>query len=261
LIIGVEGEFVVNSRDFYSVFRTEPAFKVVHAGNTVGEIPYSPQVQENENLLLAARIWKIKLVDLPAKRIEVLPAQDGKPPLFFGGGGVVHARIRAKMLEILVAPTAYPELDAASQEVLRQLRQEFAGIAWPMPPAHERPVFVKDKSLIIYTFTGTKINRSLAFLLRALDVEAIPDESTSSFLLPLAAAQLPALFEQLRLFADDVDFHLRDALTRDPGLMDFAKWGASLPLHLQVAVLKERYFDFAGAQDFLLKTALLIHPA
>ena len=257
LLIGVEGEFVVNGRDFYSVFRTEPAFKVVHAGNPVGEIPYSPQVQENENLLLAARIWKIKLVDLAAKRIEVVPAQDGKPPLFFGGGGVVHARIREKMLAILVATTDYPELDAASQEALRQFRQGFAGFAWPAASRHERPVFIKDKALVLYTFAGTKVNRSLAFLLRALDVEVIPDESTSSFLLPLAPARLPELFEQLRLFIDDVDFHLRDALTRNPGLMDFAKWGASLPLHLQVEVLKERYFDFRGTQDFLLNTVLL----
>lgn len=54
LIIGVEGEFTVNSREFYSVFRSEPAFKAVHAGKTVGEISYSPQVQDGENLFLAA---------------------------------------------------------------------------------------------------------------------------------------------------------------------------------------------------------------
>src|SRR5690606_18345059 len=54
VIIGVEGEKIVNSRDFYSVFKTEENFKVVHAGNTVGSIPISPQVIEDENILLAA---------------------------------------------------------------------------------------------------------------------------------------------------------------------------------------------------------------
>lgn len=48
LIIGVEGEYTVNSRDFYSVFKTEPTFKVQHAGKTIGEIPLTPQVRENE---------------------------------------------------------------------------------------------------------------------------------------------------------------------------------------------------------------------
>ncbi|MDQ2771203.1 MAG: DEAD/DEAH box helicase, partial [Bacteroidota bacterium] len=257
LLIGVEGEFVVNGRDFYSVFRTEPAFKVVHAGNTVGEIPYSPQVQENENLLLAARIWKIKLVDLAAKRIEVGPAQDGKPPLFFGGGGVVHARIREKMLAILISTAEYPELDELSQLALRGLRQQFAGCSWPAQLTHERPVLLKASGLVLYTFSGTKINRSLAFLLKQLEVQFAFDDSQSSFGLAVAAPLLPALFEQLRLFADDADFHLHDALARNPALMDFAKWAASLPPQLQVAVLKERYFDFAGLIDFLRDTVVV----
>lgn len=257
LLIGVEGEFVVNSRDFYSVFKTEAAYKVVHAGTTVGEIPYSPQVQENENLLLAARVWKIKHVDLPARRIEVVPAHDGKKPLFFGGAGAVHPRIREEMLRLLVATSAHPELDAPSQEALRVLRREFAGFAWPAVPAHERPVIIKANRLIIYTFTGTKINRSLAFLLKCLDVGFEYDESTSSFTLSLAPALLPALFEQLGLFTDDIDFHLTAALTENPALLDFAKWSASLPLHYQCAILKERYFDFEGAKDFLRNTVLL----
>ncbi|MFD2787519.1 DEAD/DEAH box helicase [Hymenobacter rubripertinctus] len=251
LIIGVEGEFTVNSREFFSVFKTESVFKVVHAGKTVGEIPYSIQVQEQENLFLAARTWRITNIDMAAKRIEVVPARDGKRPAFSGGGGTVHPRIREKMLAILAATDEYPELDEPSRLALRGLRQQFAGRPWPAQMTHERPALLKESGLVFYTFTGTKINRSLAFLLRQLEVEFIFDERASSFGLGVAAPLLPALFEQLRLFALDVDFHLHDALTQNPALMDFAKWGARLPAHLQVAVLKERYFDFAGAAGFL----------
>ena len=257
LIIGVEGEFTVNSREFFSVFKTEPVFKVVHAGKTVGEIPYSLQVQEQKNLFLASRTWKITGIDVATKRIEVIPARDGKRPIFSGGGGTVHPRIREKMLEILISPAEYPELDELSQLALRSLRQQFAGRAWPAQLTHERPALVKDKGLVFYTFSGTKINRSLAFLLRQLEVEFVFDDSQSSFGLAVAAPLLPALFEQLRLFAEDVDFHLRDALARNPALIDFAKWGAKLPEHLQVAVLKERHFDFAGAADFLRDTVVV----
>jgi ATP-dependent Lhr-like helicase len=83
VIIGVEGEKVVNSRDFYSVFKTEENFKVVNARNTIGEIPFSPQIIEDENILLAAKIWKIKFIDFKSKKIEVIPAKDGKKPMFF----------------------------------------------------------------------------------------------------------------------------------------------------------------------------------
>jgi ATP-dependent Lhr-like helicase len=92
VIIGVEGEKVVNSRDFYSVFKTEENFKVVNAGNTIGEIPFSPQIIEDENILLSAKIWKIKFVDHKAKKIEVIPTKDGKKPMFFGGGACIHQK-------------------------------------------------------------------------------------------------------------------------------------------------------------------------
>ncbi len=257
LLIGVEGEFMVNSREFYSMFKTEPAFKVVYAGKTVGEIPYSPQVQEEENLLLAARVWKIKLVDVAAKRIEVVPANDGKKPLFFGGAGAVHPRIREKMLEVISIATAYPELDEASREALRQLRLDFAGFGLPPAPGPERPVRVKDNRLTFYTFAGTRLNRSLVFLLRRLDVGHVYHEQDSSFTLDLAPDLLPALLEQLRLFAEDVDFHLLQALADTPALLDFAKWSAALPPPYQAGILKERYFDFAAAKEFLQRTVLL----
>ena len=162
LLIGVEGEYVVNSRDFYSVFKTEPAFKVQHAGKTIGEIPLTPQVQENENLLLAARIWKIKYIDEKAKKIEVVPASDGKRPIFLGGGGVVDGKVREKMLQLLSQPSQHPELDEASQEALRELRQEFAGFALT-DTAHQRPVLVKEGKLVLFTFTGTRINLTAAW--------------------------------------------------------------------------------------------------
>jgi hypothetical protein len=43
-------------------------------------------------ILLSAKIWKIKFVDHKAKKIEVIPAKDGKKPMFFGGGATVHQK-------------------------------------------------------------------------------------------------------------------------------------------------------------------------
>ena len=60
LILGIEGEKIVNNREFYSVFQTENLFKVSHKGNKVGEIPLTLQIREDENIYLSARIWKIR---------------------------------------------------------------------------------------------------------------------------------------------------------------------------------------------------------
>jgi ATP-dependent Lhr-like helicase len=56
VIIGIEGEKVVNGRDFYTVFKTEENFKVIYKSHVVGEVPFSPQIIEDENILLAAKI-------------------------------------------------------------------------------------------------------------------------------------------------------------------------------------------------------------
>ena len=196
-------------------------------------------------------------MDLAAKRIEVTPAHDGRKPLFFGGGGVVHPRIRQEMLRLPADGSPAPEPDAASQEALRQLRQEFAGFALPPLPGPERPVVVKGNHLTLYTFAGTRLNRSLAFLLRCLEVSFVTDEAESSLTLAVEPAQLPALFEHLRLFTEDVDFHLQATVVETPALLDFAKWSAGLPLPYQSEILKERYFDFEAAKEFLRDTVLV----
>ncbi len=59
-----------------------PAIAVVSSGNTIGEIPYSAQIKEDENVFLAARVWKITSVDSVAHKIEVIAANDGKNPNF-----------------------------------------------------------------------------------------------------------------------------------------------------------------------------------
>ncbi|GAA4443326.1 DEAD/DEAH box helicase [Pontibacter saemangeumensis] len=250
LIIGVEGERAVNTREFYSVFKTEPSFKVVNAGKAIGQIPLTEQVREDENILLAARIWKIKYVDLKAKKIEVTPASDGKKPIFFGGGGTVDARVRQKMLQILFADTAYSELDEPSQEAIAELRKDFA--VFPLSDhSTERPVLEKELQTTFYTFASTKVNRSLAFLLDCLDLGYDYDEHSSSFTLSVSPTLLADLFEQLVLFIDDVDFHLEQAVQQNESLLDFSKWGAMLPVKFKGEILKERYYDFGEARKLL----------
>jgi ATP-dependent helicase Lhr and Lhr-like helicase len=252
VIIGVAGEKIVNRRDFYSVFRAEPALKVVHAGRPVGEIPPSPQVLPGENLMLAAKLWKITFVDLPGKRVEVVPAHDGRKPLFFGQGGEIAAAVRQRMLEILVSREEYPELDEASWRAIAELRQEFA-VHPIQDPTRERPALAREGRLRLYTFAGTRVNRSLAYLLSRLQVDHRYDEQTSSLdLKDVGAHDLPGLLIRLRGLAQEV----RDS--QDPpelgaGWINFSKWGAYLPEAYQWRVIKDRYFAFDEAVDFLFE--------
>lgn len=250
VIIGVEGEKIVNSRDFYSVFKTEENFKVINAGNTIGEVPFSPQIIEDENILLAAKIWKIKFIDFKSKKIEVTPAKDGKKPMFFGGGATIHPRIREKMFEILYSKVDYDVLDQPSCDEIETLRKDFS-VFNIQNLKTDRPLLSTEKHLQLFTFTGTRINRTFQMLLNIGGVKNHLDDSSSSFDIEVPKEELLAKWNSLSQPLVDIDTHITNLLETTPALLDFSKWGPYLPKTFQVKLIKDKYFDIANTEQLL----------
>ncbi|WP_291128079.1 DEAD/DEAH box helicase [Flavobacterium sp. UBA7682] len=256
VIIGVEGEKIVNSRDFYSVFKTEENFKVVNAGNKIGEIPFSPQIVDNENILLAAKIWKIVFVDHGAKKIEVVPTNDGKKPMFFGGGSAIHQRIREKMFEILFSITQYDFLDQPSLDELEILYKEFS-VYNIQELQCERPLLSKEKELQLFTFTGTRINRTIQLVLNIAGIKNTLDDKNSSFSIEISKNDFISKWPNLFPVLSEIDSHISSLLQENPALLEFSKWGKFLPDKFKTQLLKEQYFDIKGAEQFLTTIALV----
>jgi len=256
VIIGVEGERIVNSRDFYSVFKTEENFKVVNAGNTIGEIPFSPQIIEDENILLSAKIWKIKFVDYKAKKIEVIPTKDGKKPMFFGGGATLHQRIREKMLAILYSKTEYNFLDQPSCDETEILRKDFS-VFNIQNIQTDRPLLSAEKHLRLFTFTGTRINRTIQLLLNISGIKNILDDPSSSFDIEVSKQEVISRWNSLTLPFADIDIHISNLLQKNPALLDFSKWGLYLPENYQVKLLKDKYFDIEQTEGLLATMKLI----
>jgi ATP-dependent Lhr-like helicase len=256
VIIGVEGEKVVNSREFYSVFKPEENFKVVNAGNTIGEIPFSPQIIEEQNILLSAKIWKIKFVDHKAKKIEVIPAKDGKKPMFFGSGAVVHQKIREKMFEILYSKTKYDFLDEPSFDEIEMIRKDFA-VFNIKDLQFERPLLTTEKHLQIFTFTGTRINRTLQLLLNIAGIKNTLDDSSSSFNIEVSKEDLIEKWKYMPFPLTDIDTHTSVFLEKNPTLLDFSKWGIYLSKNYQIKLIKNKYFDIEQTKELLSKLKLI----
>lgn len=250
IIIGIEGEKVVNSRNFYSVFTTEDTFKVLSSGSPIGDIPFSPQIVEGENLLLAARIWKIIHVDFDAKRIHVIKALDGKKPSFSGTAASVHGSVRQKMLELLYSKEVFNVLNKASVMELGKLRKEFAPFNI-QDFQTERPMRMKDGSVELFTFAGTKINNTIYLLLDLAGFECKLNTSSSSFEIETSATQLRAKWPALQSALQDIDEHLSDLIDKRPQILSFSKWGSLLPRKFQVELLKRKYYDFNAAIKFI----------
>ena len=250
VIIGIEGEKIVNSRNFYSVFKTEENFKVVNAGNTIGEVPFSPQIIEDENILLAAKIWKIKFIDFKSKKIDVIPTKDGKKPMFFGGGATIHPRIREKMLEILFNKTEYDVLDQPSCAEIETMRKDFS-VFNIQDLKVDRPLLTAEKQLQLFTFTGTRINRTIQFLLNIAGIKNNLDDSSSDFEIEVPKQELLLKWNSLTQPLASIDNHISNLLQTTPTLIDFSKWGHFLPQTFQVKLIKEKYFDIANTDQFL----------
>jgi ATP-dependent Lhr-like helicase len=250
VIIGIEGEKVVNSRDFYSVFKTEENFKVVSAGSKIGEVPFSPQIIEDENILLSAKIWKIIFVDHKAKKIEVIPTRDGKKPMFFGSSGAIHQRIREKMFEVLYSKTEYDFLDQSSCYEIEILRKEFS-VFNTQNLQSDRLLLSSEKDLQLFTFTGTQINRTIQLLLNTVQINNKLDESSSSFHIEVSKQELISKWSSLALLLVDVETHISILLQSKPALLDFSKWGVYLPEKYKVKLLKDKYFDIGETTQFL----------
>lgn len=250
VIIGVEGEKIVNSREFYSVFKTEENFKVVNAGNTIGEVPFSPQIIEDENILLAAKIWKIKFIDFKSKKIEVIPAKDGKKPMFFGGGATIHPRIREKMFEILYSKIDHDVLDQPSCDEIETMRKDFS-VFNIQNLKTDRPILTTEKHLQLFTFTGTRINRTFQMLLNIAGIKNHLDDSSSSFDIEVPKQELLAKWNSLSQPFAEIDRHITNLLEKTPTLLDFSKWGLYLPQTFQVKLIKDKYFDIPNTEQLL----------
>lgn len=258
VIIGIEGEKVVNSRDFYTMFTTERNFKVINSGNTVGEIPFTPQIKEDENIFLAARIWKILTIDFNSGKIEVVPAKDGKKPKFGGSGSIIHPKIREKMLEILFSDKMFEGLDQKGLDEIESMRKDFS-VFEIKAFEFERPLLVSENSLDLFTFTGTRINRTINFLLKLAGMEITLDESSSSFEIKTSRDEFLKVWRLLGSFLAKIDQGVENLLETNPGVLGFSKWGSHLPLKFQVNLIKDKYFDFTGAERLLTACKLVIN--
>lgn len=256
VIIGIEGEKIVNSRDFYSMFSTEPVLKVINAGKTIGEIGYSPQLQEDENMFLAARIWKIIHIDFETNKIEVVPAKDGKIPKFSGSVAVVHPKIWEKMLEILVEKIQFDILDEKSAIAIEEIRKEFSYFNIKNFKK-ERPLLTKDTQLELFTFTGTKINRTLQFLFTLAEIENSYDGKSSSFEIKLNQNDFLNKWKSIPNYLKTIDSQLENLVKEKPEILRFAKWSENLPIKYRVNLLKQKFYDFTEAEKLLLNYELI----
>ena len=165
LLLGREGERVVEHYSFYAVFHTPHEYRVVYDAKTLGTVPVDAPLTPDMTIIFVGRRWRVLEVHDREKVIEVTPDHAGKPPTFGGDPGEIHERVIQRMREVLLADNLPPFLDDTAVEVLSSARAAYGRSRLDDVPIKR---FGDDRYLLA-PWTGTVGSASLAIVLACLD--------------------------------------------------------------------------------------------
>jgi ATP-dependent Lhr-like helicase len=161
LLHGRVGERFVNHYTFYAAFAADEEFRIVCSGRTLGSLPVSQALSIGQRILFAGKTWRVEDIDEAQKSIFVVRAGGGTPPLFSGGAGRVHTRVRQRMRQLLEGTEVPPYLDEVAKRFMAEARANYAarGLA-------EAFVLDQGSETLLLTWLGDASNEALAGLLQ-----------------------------------------------------------------------------------------------
>ncbi|MDR2619408.1 MAG: DEAD/DEAH box helicase [Treponema sp.] len=112
IILGLEGERMVNHYSFYSVFPDEEEFRVTLGGRELGKVNFIPP--EGSGIILGGKNWKVEHVNLRSRRITVSAGSERGARIWRGGSGSLHTKVVRRMRQALTEETVYPYLSASA---------------------------------------------------------------------------------------------------------------------------------------------------
>ncbi len=262
LILGIQSQYLVTSKDFYAVFEAKKGFQVINNGNIIGELdpPAFGRARDfiGENIFLSARIWKIIDLDEQKSKFLVEKARDGKPPIFLDNGGrEIHKRIREKMLEIVLNQQSFYYLDDQCKVELQDLRNQFYQFR-SLNIENQRPIIEKPKTVDLFLFTGSKTQQTVQIVTEFIGQAKLASPSTPVSL-TLTTNRQTSLnfwqnFENTEINFDEIVTQTLESETTKNNLTKYTKY---LPINLQLELYQLLSFDIEGYKEFTMKMKLI----
>ena len=124
LIVGLEGERIVNNYKFYAVFQENVEYAVRAGAEELGTIVKPPPI--GDKIAIAGRVWVVEEVD-HCRREVCCTLVKGNIPAYFGDvAGDIHTRILERMYGVLKEQNSYPYLMRHAVCRLQEARESFA---------------------------------------------------------------------------------------------------------------------------------------
>ncbi|HBL84233.1 MAG: hypothetical protein A2Y17_07740 [Clostridiales bacterium GWF2_38_85] len=122
LIIGLEGEKIINNYKFYAVFPdVEEEWAVMNGSKKLGTIEYP--VKPSQLFTIAGQCWIVTGVDSNKRLVFVEETKRKIELLWKGDRALTHNRILERMKQVLFEDTEYPYLQEAARDCLKSARR------------------------------------------------------------------------------------------------------------------------------------------
>ena len=169
LIVGLAGERLLNSFQFFAVFKDSEDF-TVRAGDAekgtaeeIGTITTPPPV--GERFALAGRVWEVEELDVRRKLVYVHSVLGKMEVSWPGDYGEIHTKILKRMQKVLTEDTVYPYLKPNAAHRLAVARH----LAQNTGVGEHSLLHLGGSTWCLFPFLGT---RSFRTLRRVLTVNA-----------------------------------------------------------------------------------------
>lgn len=165
LILGLKGEHITASHDFYAAFASNEIFSVRWLDEIIGEIPADNVPPPGQCFILNGRRWAVDEIAEQEKAVWVVPTRQRVPPIFSGDGGDIDGKVFETMRQLLLDDGTPPYLDQAAHALLSSARY-----AARESGAAEPGLITGDTFVTWFPWVGTKAFRTLRLMLTSMDI-------------------------------------------------------------------------------------------
>lgn len=195
LIIGLAGEKMVHSFQFYAVFADNKEYVVRDDSMEIGSIimPLPP----GNRFTLAGRTWEVLDIEPKAKTIWVRRVDGIASVSWRGGSSNIHTKVLERMHTVLSEDVQYRYLQNGAKERLKIARQlsQTAGLD------KGNILLLEDNACCIFPWTGTvayrTLERLLNFCCRNTDIRSIGGLCPYFMTVKLGKSKLKALHDEI----------------------------------------------------------------
>jgi ATP-dependent helicase Lhr and Lhr-like helicase len=152
LMLGQEGESIVQSRSFFAVFESGEEWRLTVGGRVLGTLPISFPVHKDSLVVFAGQRWIVQDLDEKTNTLFVAPHPGGVVPRFERADGErLHDRVAAEMRKVYLSSDEPAYLDHKGRELLAEGREMFRTLE-----LETTTVVQEEKDLHVFLWRGSQ---------------------------------------------------------------------------------------------------------